>query len=371
MMSRFIPRPTFLTFLPVLALAVVSAACSASGESAASAPAAAAGSVQLAAENVVTATVGRVSSGPVVSGQLTPAREASVRALVGGSIVELTVDRGQTVSAGAEVARIASRDLESAKLSAEVAVRSAEVALGVAQSESVRTEALVKGGALATRELEQSRNAVAVAEAQLAAARARVRSIEQQLEDTSVKAPFAGVVSARPASVGDVVTPGAELLTIIDPSSMRLEALLPSDRIADVRRGARVTFTIRGIPGEFVGRVDRLNPTADPVTRQIAVFVTLPNTKGALISGLFAEGRIETASREGIIVPLSAVDETGIRPVVTRVRQGKAERVTVALGVRQTDTEEVEVTQGIAAGDVLVVGSARNVAHGTAVTVLK
>lgn len=373
-MRRFF-RPALIPVLPVLALGIGAAACGSSGEPATPPPAAAnasaAGTVQLSQENVTTATTGRVSAGPVISGQLTPAREATVRSMVSGSIVTLTTDRGENVQNGAVLARITSRDLESARLSAEAAVKSAEVALSVAQSETARTEALVKGGAVAARELEQTRNAVAGAEAQLAAARSRVRSVEQQLDDTSVKAPFAGVVSARPASVGDVVSPGTEIVTIIDPSSMRLEALVPSDQLADVKPGAKVTFTIRGVPGQFVGRVDRLNPTADPVTRQVAVFITLPNTRGQLISGLFAEGRIETSSHEGIVIPLAAVDETGIRPLVTRIKQGKAERVSVTLGARQADTEMVEVTQGLTAGDVLVVGSAKNVTDGTAITVLK
>jgi membrane fusion protein, multidrug efflux system len=372
-MRRFL-RPALVIVVPVLSLALLSAACGASGESAtppAATAGASSGAVQLAAENVTTASLGRVSAGPVISGQLTPAREASVRAMVGGSLVTLTVDRGQAVQNGAVIARISSRDLDSAKQSAEAGVKSAEVALNVAKSEAVRTEALVKGGALATRELEQTQNAIAGAEAQLAAARSRVRSVEQALDDTAVKAPFTGVVSARPASPGDVVSPGTELVTIVDPSSMRLEALVPSDQLASIKPGAKVTFTIRGVPGEFIGRVDRFNPTADPVTRQVAVFITLPNTKGQLISGLFAEGRIETASHEGIVIPLSAVDETGVRPTVTRVKGGKAERVPVTLGARQPDTEMVEITSGITTGDVLIVGSAKNVTAGTPITVLK
>lgn len=364
-------RLPLLAALPVLAGAIL-AGCTASTEPAnPDVPALAAGVVQLSPENVVTAARGRVTSGPIISGQLTPAREAKVRAMVGGSIVSLAVDRGQPVAAGAEIARITSRDLESARSSAEAGVRSAKVALSVAENEATRVEALVKGGALATRDLEQARNAVAGAEAQVAAAESRVRSVQQALDDTSVRAPFAGVISARPASIGDVVSPGTELVTIIDPSSMRLEALVPSDRIAEIRRGDAVAFTIRGVPGQFVGHVDRLNPTADPVTRQVSVFITLPNTRGELISGLFAEGRIETATREGVVVPLAAVDETGVKPLVTRVRAGKAERVPVTLGVRQPETEEVEITAGVTAGDVLVIGSARNIADGTAVNVLK
>jgi membrane fusion protein (multidrug efflux system) len=370
-MRRFF-RLSVIAVFPTVAAAILAVGCSASTEPADPAPPATpAGVVQLAAENVVTVSRSTVSSGPVVSGQLTPAREAKVRAMVSGSIVSLPLDRGQTITAGTEIARISSRDLDAARTSAEAGVRSAKVALDVAASETARVEALVKGGALATRDLEQARNVVAGAEAQLAAAESRVRSVQQQLDDTSVKAPFTGVISARPASVGDVVAPGAELVTIIDPSSMRLEALVPSDRISDIRRGAKVTFTIRGVPGTFVGRVDRLNPTADPVTRQVSVFVTLPNSRGELIAGLFAEGRIETATREGVVVPLSAVDETGVKPLVTRVRGGKAERVPVTLGVRQPETEDVEVTAGIAAGDVLIVGSAKNVTDGTAVNVVQ
>lgn len=350
---------------------VAASACGGRAEPAAAATTTSAPVVLLAPENVSTASVQQISSGPVISGQLTPAREASVRAQVGGSIVALTVDRGEVVQAGAEVARISSRDLEAARSSAQVAVRSVESALAVARAEAERTRALVAGGALASRDLEQAQNTVSAAEAQVAAAQARLSSVEQQIDDTSVKAPFTGVVSARPASVGDVVSPGGELLTIIDPSSMRLEASVPSDQVPQLRPGAKVRFTIRGIPGDFTGTIDRINPTADPVTRQVSCFVTLPNTGGRLIAGLFAEGRVESVTREGIVVPLSAVDETGTRPVVTRIHDDKAEVVPVTLGARQSETESVEVTEGVQAGDTLVVGSARNVTTGTPIRIVR
>jgi membrane fusion protein (multidrug efflux system) len=358
-----------------LLLALGTAACSGQAEPAAPANGNGNGNgsaeVLLSPENITTATVEQISSGPIVSGQLTPAREASIRAQVGGSIVELTVDRGQNVRAGATVARISSRDLEAARTSAQVAVRSAETALAVARSEAERTRALVTGGALASRDLEQADNAVSAAEAQVAAARARLTTVEQQIDDTSVKAPFAGVVSARPASIGDVVSPGTELFTIIDPSSMRLEALVPSDQVPQLRPGAKVQFTIRGVPGKFTGTIDRINPTADPVTRQVSCFVTLPNTGGQLIAGLFAEGRVESVTRQGVVVPASAIDETGTRPVVTRIRDGQAEIVPVALGARQPQDDRVEIAEGIQAGDTLILGSARNVAPGTPVRIVQ
>lgn len=329
-------------------------------------------SMRLAADNVATAALVELTSGPAVSGQLTPAREATVRAQIGGSLLSLTVDRGQTVAAGQVIARISARDLDEAMASAEAAMKSAETALTVAQSEQQRTQSLVKGGALASRDLEQANNMVSNAQAAVAAAKARQRAVWQAIDDTTVTAPFAGLVSDRPAHQGDVVTPGTPLVTIIDPSSMRLEASVPADQISLVKPGANVPFRLGGFPGQvFAGKVDRISPTADAVTRQVVLFVSLPNAKGQLIAGLFAEGRVDAETHRGIVVPLGAVDETGPAPTVTRITNGKAERVAVTLGLRQAETERVEITQGLAAGDIVITGSSKGVAPGTAIEVVK
>jgi len=353
-------------------MAFTAAACG-GAEPAASAPGTGATSavVQLAPENVATATVADITSGPFVSGQLTPAREATVRAQVGGPLVSLTVDRGQAVRQNAVIGRIAARDLEEALASAQVAVKSSENSLTVAKSEAARTESLVKGGALATRDLEQARNMVAGAEAQLAAAKARDTSVRQQLDDTVLRAPINGIVSDRPASAGDIVSPGTPIVTIIDPSSMRLEAAVTSDQVSLARVGAKVRFRIRSLSNEVVtGTIDRLSPTADPITRQVTIFVTLPNVGGKLIAGLFAEGRVDAETRRGVIVPLGAVDETGPAPTVTRIRDGKAERVAVTLGIRQAEAELVEIRTGLAEGDVLILGAAKTLSPGTPVRVV-
>jgi RND family efflux transporter MFP subunit len=352
----------------VLAALVGAAGCSGTDPVAG---AAASDVVQLAREHVATATLATLSAGPRISGQLSPAREATVRAQVGGSIVRLNVDRGQPVRGGATIAQISSRDLQDTATSASTVVKSAETALAVAQSELQRTETLVKGGALAARDLEQARNAVANAQAQLASAKSRHVSAQQLLDDTAVRAPFSGVINERPANLGDVVAPGTPIVTIIDPSSMQLEALVPSDQIASVRQGMPVKFNIRGFPNQtFTGTIQRVAPTADIVTRQVAIFVQMPNVDGKLIAGLFVEGRVETAARKGVVVPLGAVDETGPFPTVTRVSNGKAERVIVELGIRQSDKELVEVEKGISAGDVLITGSAKGVSPGTPVKVV-
>jgi RND family efflux transporter MFP subunit len=171
-------------------------------------------------------------------------------------------------------------------------------------------------------------------------------------------------------NTGDVVTAGAALYTIIDPSSMRLEASVPSEQIGGLRHGVPVRFAVRGYQGQtFAGHIERISPAADPATRQVSIWVSIPNTAGRLIAGLFAEGRVETEMRRALVVPENAVDAASGSPAVTRVRDGKAERVEVKLGIRDPEREQVEVIGGLQEGDTLLVGPARGITPGTPVAI--
>jgi RND family efflux transporter MFP subunit len=304
-----------------------------------------------------------------LSGELRAAREATVRAKLAGSVLEVTIEEGQPVQRGAVIARIEARPLQEALVSSQSGVRSAEQALSVAEREAERVATLVKGGALADRDLELAESAVIGTQAQLADARARLASVQQQLDDAAVRAPISGVVSDRPVNEGDVVSPGTPIATIIDPSSMRLEASVPSEFLSVLKRDLPVEFAVRGYPGDaFEGRIERISPAADPVTRQVTIFVAIPNVRGSLVAGLFAEGRVTSLVHGALVVPSTAVEFSGSSPWVLRVREGKAERVTVELGARDDRSERVEVRAGVAAGDVLLVGAARSVTPGTPVT---
>jgi membrane fusion protein, multidrug efflux system len=317
---------------------------------------------------VARVTIVEMQTGPRISGQLAPAREATARAEVGGSITTLNVEEGRAVSRGAAVGRIEARDLQAGVASAQTAVASAETALRIATTEAARVEALVKGGAMAQRDLDIANNGVATARAQLAAAQARLTSARQQMSDTVLRAPISGIVARRMAQTGDVVAPGTPLFTVIDPSSMRLEASVPSDQLALLRVGAPVEFRVRGYPGQaFTGRIERVSPAADPVTRQVPIFVTIPNSGGRLIGGLFAEGRVNTEAHRALVIPLAALDESGATPTVSRIRDNTVERVTVQPGVRDNERDIVEIRTGLSEGDQVLVGAVRSIAAGTSI----
>jgi RND family efflux transporter MFP subunit len=201
-------------------------------------------------------------------------------------------------------------------------------------------------------------------------ARAQLASAQQQLSGTRATAPFSGVVSARLVSAGDVVAPGSALFTVVDPGSMRYEASVPADQLAQVRVGAPVRFSVTGYPGRtFEGRVTRINPVADPTTRQVRLLVSVPNAGGQLVGGLFAEGRVAAERRASLVVPANAIDERGVGPAVYRVKGGVVERVTVEVGLRDPRTDRVAITGALAAGDTLLTGAAQGITVGTPVRV--
>jgi RND family efflux transporter MFP subunit len=322
-------------------------------------------------ETIAVADSTVLQTGPVLSGSLTPAREARVRAEIAGTVLETFVEPGQRVKRGTLLARIDDRAVRDGYLSAKSSVRSAEQSLQLARRNAERSERLAQAGAVAEREREASASAAANAEAALADARARLATAAKELAYTQVRAPIEGVVSERQATAGDVVQTGNALFTIVDPRSLELAGTVPAEAVAQLKPGAPVEFTVAGYPGRtFSGTLDRVNPTADPATRQVRVYATLPNADQGLVAGLFAEGRVGTDRRKTLLVPASAVDQRGVTSTVMVLRDGKAEPQGVELGVREASTDRVEVRAGLQSGDTVLIGAATAIVPGTAVRVV-
>lgn len=321
-------------------------------------------------ENIAVAKTGAIMNGPALSGTLEPEREAVLRAQVQGSVLQTYADQGQAVSAGTVLARIDASGIQDAYNSARAGVVAARNSADIAARDLARNEKLLTAGAIAERDIEQSRRASIAAQAALEDANSRLATAQKAYRSTTVTAPFGGIVSERPVSAGDIVQPGGALFTVVDPSSMRLEASVPAEQLSEIRVGVPVTFTVSGYPGrEFVGRIVRVNPTADPTTRQVRIYVSIPNAGRTLVGGLFASGRVSTASRTGLVIPTSAVDLRGTSPSVMRVRGGKVEKVAVTVGVNDKSSETTEVLAGLNAGDTLLIGAAQGITPGTPVRV--
>ncbi len=327
--------------------------------------------VTVGRENVAVATLSELRSGPPVSGSLEPEQSATVTAEVGGSVLRTYADAGQRVKRGQLLARLDDNALQDDFLSARSTVRSAESALELARRNAERSERLAEAGAVAERDLETARLNVTNAEGTVADARARLSNAQERLDDTQVRAPFDGIVSERPADAGDVVQAGDALFSVVDPTRLRLEASVPAEQIGRLRQGTEVEFTVNGLDRRITGRIARINPVVDPATRQVRIYVTIPNVDQALVAGLFAEGRVATDTKRAVAVPLTAIDSRGNTPTVHLLKAGRVTESPVQLGVRDEAAELVEVLAGAADGDTVLLGSAQGVTPGSRVRVLQ
>src|SRR5688572_1120812 len=211
-------------------------------------------------ENIVVLKQADLASGPAISGNLQAAQEATVRAQISGTVLQTLVDEGSRVANGTLLARIDDRTIRDQYLSARSAVTSAQSTADVAKRNLERNERLATAGAIADRDLEAARSQNEAAQSQLADARARLTLQEKQLADAQIRAPFTGIVARRQVSGGDVVQPGGEMFTIVDPSTMRLEAAVPANQLAAIKIGSPVSFSVSGYPDRaFTGKVERVD----------------------------------------------------------------------------------------------------------------
>jgi Cu(I)/Ag(I) efflux system membrane fusion protein len=169
-----------------------------------------------------------------------------------------------------------------------------------------------------------------------------------------VHSPIAGTVLEKLAVAGQYVTEGQDLYLVADLSRVWLQARVYGHELGGVRLGQAATVTLDGAPGrELEGRVRFIDPVVDDATRTARVRIELPNPQGILKPGMFAHADLRVDLGERLVVPRSALLDTGTRQVVY-VKTGEASFVgrEVRLGERAGDL--VEVVEGLSAGEQVV-----------------
>lgn len=285
--------------------------------------------------------------------------EADLGAKVSGYVSKLLVDIGDRVTAGEVLARIAVPEMIAAR-----SARSAEV--DALQAEHDRVAMLVERGSLTRRALDEAVN-------RLAAARAELRQIEEQLRYTTIEAPFDGVVTSRAIDPGDIVYPASSpkgtdqaLLKVARVDTIRVKTYLPeNDSVwADVGDPATVAFD--ALPGRaFLGRIERLSRSLDPSTRTMQVEIDLANPDGRILPGLYGRVEVVLESRsDALALPASAVrfTETGDAYVYLVSADNAAHRQSVTVGA--DDGNWIEILDGLTANARVVDGLVGGLSEG-------
>jgi len=348
------------------ALLLAATACGGKQETAAAAEAGEAPTVTLGANDIATAITVRLVAGVPISGPLTPKVSVTVGAPLAEQLVEMLVNEGDVVRQGQPIARFRDDVLRSASLSAQAEVATARTQLRVAEAESTRANALFAEGAISQRDRDNAYLGMESARSRQALVTSQAAGAADRLETATVKAPVSGVVSARHAQAGDRVDFGKPVLDIVNTSVLQLEASVEARWLAELRVGRPVKLTVTGLDGEITGRIGRINPVADPATRQVRVYVEVPNSNGRLVGGLYVSGYAVTREvPNAVAVPKAAIRTEGTegKPVVYVVTGGRIARREVQPGIEDAGGQLVEVT-GVSAGDSVVVGPVDGLTEG-------
>ena len=304
-------------------------------------------------EDLVTVSNSALASGPSITGSVEAERRADLRAEVSAVVLSVLKENGDPVRRGDLLVRLDPNAIRDSLTAAEASVRAASQAFEQAERQYQRMVKLRETGMVAMQQLEDAETQRNNAQSERAAARTREVTARQQLERTEVRAPFDGIVSDRKVSAGDTASVGKELMQIIDPTSLRFEGRVSADSIGEVAAGQRVSFRIQGFADtDVAGTVTRVNPAANATTRQVEVLVRFDDPKQQPgVTGLYAEGRVETRSAKTLTVPAASVVREGDSVFAWRVRNGTVQKVKLDLGVRDARTGQYVVNGGLAAGD--------------------
>src|ERR671918_920262 len=284
------------------------------------------------------------------TGRIEAVQAVELRSDEQGRVVELLFTEGQSVAEGTPLVRI-----DDAMLRAQAERAMADRDLALQQLERVRR--LRAENAASPADLERVEAAARSAGAALAV-------LQLQIERSTVRAPFGGVVGQRFVSEGDYVTTATRLLTLQTTDPQRAVIEVPERHAASLRRGQLVEFTVAAQPEKvFHAEVDFIDPVVQPEGRTILVKARAANPGRLLKAGMFIEARLAVATREGaVVVPEDAVQPLRTANVVWAVVDGKASRRVVQLGTRSRGT--VEILSGVQAGEQVVIGGLERMGEG-------
>jgi len=287
-----------------------------------------------------------------VSGTLTPVNLATVKSKVSAEVLQTLVQEGMAVSRGQPVVRLDTADLNARVATAQAALEEAKAKLSLAKKNRESSQALLAQKYISQHAFDISANQVEMAEANVKSAAAQLDIARRALDDATVRAPFDGIISKRLVQAGEKVGPDTPLFAMVNLRQLVFEAPVPASEIPRVKPGQAVSFEVDGY-GErkFSGKVARINPTAEPGSRAMTVYIEVANADHALKGGMFARGGI-TLEKSAVkpLVPVAALrDENGTRTVYT-IENDKIVAQPVKVGLHNEEEGMAEITSGLAPG---------------------
>ena len=302
------------------------------------------------------------------NGNVTAWQEASVGAEANGlRLTQVLVNVGDTVKKGQLLATFAGESVQADMAQAKAALMEAQANAIDAAANAERARTLQNTGALSAQQINQFITGEKTAAARVEAAQAMLNAQSVRTQNTQVRAPDNGVISARGATVGAVVGAGSELFRMIRGGRLEWRAEVTSTEVGNIKPGAKVSITSAS-GAQVQGTVRTIAPTVDAATRNALVYVDLPAHPGVK-AGMFAKGEFAMGTANALTLPYPAlVLRDGFTYAMRVDANNKVSQVKVETGRRMG--ELVEIKQGAKLGEKFVSSGAAFLADGDVVKIV-
>jgi RND family efflux transporter MFP subunit len=333
---------------------------------------------------VAKAELGNVVQLLAFSGEIQAENEVRVFAKIPDRIERYYVDIGSRVAAGSPIAKIYAATLEQGVRQAEGGLSAARSQEANLSAEFVRADKLYKENAMSKQQFDAIRTQCEAAKAQLQQAEAALAGIRDQYDETTVKAPISGVVGERGYDTGDMANPAVPLVRIVQMERVKLVIQAAEQDLGRLAPGQETEIRVKSYPDAvFKGRVWKISPVLDPMTRMALVEVIAPNPGYKLKPGMFAEAEVKTGTLKNVLtVPrYAAIENTSMETEGGRDRVVKTYFVfTVGdsgkvsqrpLEVTYVNQVNIAVKSGLKLGETIVISGQNNLRDGMSVTAVQ
>ena len=300
----------------------------------------------------VTVTTGGTASGRTWDGVVEAVKQADLSAQTSGRVATVSADVNDRVAAGAVLLRLTAVEQQAGANTARAQLRAAEAGAAEAEANYKRYSALGAQQFVSRLQLDQARAARDGAIAARDAARAQLSQAAQRADYTVVRAPFAGIVSARRVEPGESVAPGQALMSVYAPDALRIQVQVPQSDATAIRVANRARVLLAD--GRSVAAASvTVFPAADPTTHSVAIRITLPELTDAPQPGVTAKLEFPIADDGALLqIPRNAVVQRGEVSGVYVIAGKRLSLRQLRLGQRVGD--KVEVLAGLSSGETIV-----------------
>lgn len=322
--------------------------------------------------SVVFPAPGQAAAGLALPAEVKPFLESPIYARASGYLRRWLADIGAQVKEGELLAEIDTPELDQELAQARAQLAQAQAALALARTTAARWAELLKTASVSEQEAAEKQADLELKSASVQAAQANVRRLEESQSFQSVKAPFAGTITARTTDVGELIaaTNGKELFRLAQTRTLRVYARVPQTAAAAVAPGQKAELSIPEMPGRvFPAQVVRTSGAMSADSRTLLTELAVDNSRGEILAGCYAQVRfIETKPVPPLTLPANTLLFRSEGPQVGVVRaDGKVQLRNITLGRDFGPT--IEVLKGVGPKDRVILNPADSLVSGAVVRV--